>query len=65
MRLNHLITNASQWAGECADNSGEPNEPMRDESVKRFLKQMRERLDYIEEEHFGKPEPPIPTAPET
>ena len=61
--VNYLITSASQWAGECAENLGRPKDKMRDESVKRFLGGMRDRLDYIEELHFGKLENPIPPPP--
>ena len=45
----YLASRIANWAGECADNMGEPSEPMRDNSVERFLKMVRESADYIEE----------------
>jgi hypothetical protein len=44
-----LAARCASWAGEYADNMGAPQEPMRDGSVERFVKMLRETADHIEE----------------
>jgi hypothetical protein len=47
----YLASRCASWAGECADNLGEPRKPMRDASVTRFLTMLRETADHIEKSH--------------
>lgn len=50
----YLAGRCASWAGECADNFGEPERPMRDDSVERFLVMLRETADRIEQMHNEK-----------
>lgn len=50
----YLAGRCASWAGECSENAGEPSAPMRDDSVERFVKMLRETADYIEQIHAEK-----------
>jgi hypothetical protein len=51
MQAAYLASRSASWAGECADNLGEPERQMRDDSVARFLAMVRETADRIEQMH--------------
>ena len=42
-----IAAKSSGWAGDILDS---PNEPARTESVERFIKEMRDRLTFMEDE---------------
>lgn len=42
-----IAAKSSGWAGDILDT---PDEPARRESVERFIKEMRDRLTYMEDE---------------
>ena len=44
----YLASRCASWAGECSENGGEPVAPMRDDSVERFVKMLRETANHIE-----------------
>jgi len=50
----YLASRCASWAGECAESFGEPERPMHDESVARFLAMLRETADHIERIHNEK-----------
>lgn len=50
----YLAGRCASWAGECSDNFGEPVAPMRDDSIERFVKMLRETADHIEKMHEEK-----------
>jgi hypothetical protein len=45
----YLASRCASWAGECADNMGEPHKPMNNHSVARYLEMIREHANYIEQ----------------
>lgn len=47
-----LATKASGWAGDILDTES-PNEPARRETVERFIAEMRDRLNFMEEKLNG------------
>ncbi|BCH12008.1 hypothetical protein MesoLj131c_62660 [Mesorhizobium sp. 131-3-5] len=50
-RCARIASRASAWAGDVLDTSTE--KPARREDVERFITEMRERLNYIEEKLNG------------
>ncbi len=45
----YLAKNSSHWAGDSMMLSDRLGEPVREEALQRFLSEMRERLDLIED----------------
>ncbi|RWB67597.1 hypothetical protein [Mesorhizobium sp.] len=45
-----LSAKSAGWAGDILDS---PNEPARRENVERFIREIRDRLNYMEEELNG------------
>lgn len=48
---SHLAGRVSSWAGDTLTLPEQVSEPMRDDSIERHLKMVREYADYIEEMH--------------
>ena len=51
LQASFLARNSVDWAADCLMLSDEIMEPMRDDFVTRYLKDMRERLGIIEKMH--------------
>lgn len=49
-RVSYMSSHCAQWAGSCLTLPEEVNEPMSAWSVRRFIDEMQQRIDYLRED---------------